>query len=284
MNKFIGLVNAWNSLHFIEPVMKMAIEYCDEVMVAVGPHSYSMEKYEDGTTEIAERYRDNDKVTFVPVQFGGSHVKSKTPTLNLMLEKSKLFDVGNWVWLLDTDEFHFRDDVKRMKDGVAKTDCNAICITDEKCFFINMKYYLTNPDRRKIWKITDKSNKFLPLQKWTGPVDNVYYHEACVHHYTLLLDPHSKKEFWSTEYEGSGQDVKVRWIDEIYLPFELDNQEKWIEKNEKMFGRKTPFMQSDYGTDINGRLFEYDGKYPEHIQETELHKIEDFRKLYNDEI
>ena len=126
--------------------------------------------------------------------------------------ESKLFDVGNWMWLLDTDEFHFRDDVRRMKLALNNSDYNAVSISDEKCFYVNMKNYLTNPDRRKIWKITDKSNKFLPLQKWTGPTDNVYYHEACVHHYTLLLDPYSKRDFWRNEYVGSGQNVKGRGI------------------------------------------------------------------------
>ena len=282
MNKFIGMVNAWNSAHFIEPVLKMALEYCDEVMVAVGPHSEDQKKYEDGTREIVEKYKND--INIVPVTFGGTHLTSKTPTLNTMLRESKLFGVGNWMWLLDTDEFHFRDDVQRMKEGLFDSDCNAVSITDEKCFFINMKYYLTNPDRRKIWKISDESNHFLPLQNWTGPTDKVYYHQACVHHYTLLLDPYSKRDFWRNEYTGRGQDVKVRWIDEIYLPFELENQDYWINKNFELFGKQTPFMQSDYGTDNDGILFEYDGPYPEHIQETNLHEMKDFRRLYNETI
>ena len=72
--------------------------------------------------------------------------------------------------------------------------------------------------------------------------------------------------------------------DEVYLPFKFEDQDYWISKNYELFGKQTTFMQSDYGTDVNGRLFEYDGLYPEHIQETNLHKIEDFRSLYNDTI
>ena len=200
-----------------------------------------------------------------------------------MLDNSKLFDVGNWVWLLDTDEFYFRDDVKRIKEGLLDTEYNAVSISDEKCFFINMKYYLDNPDRRRIWKITDKSNHFEPLHRWTGLLDNVYYHKGCVHHYTFMCNPYAKKDHWATEFLGNseGQNIKVRWIDEIYLPFELNKQEKWIAKNEELFGKKTPLMRSDFGTDVNGKLFEYDGPYPEHIQETDLHNINDFRRLYN---
>ena len=276
-NKFIGLLNAWNAGPFIKPILNMAVEYCDEVLVAVGPHSEAMKKYDDGTEKVAKKFKD--KVTFVPVQFGGTHLTSKTPTMNMMLEKSEMFEVGNWVWLLDTDEFYFKDDVSLMKKSLSGSDYNTVSIANERFFFINMKHYLTNTNKIRLWKITDKSNHFLPLQRWTGETDKVYTFDTTMHHYSLLLNPYSKREFWRTEYNDKTQDIKVKWMDEIYMKFELNNQEKWIERNEMLFGKRTPFMQSDYNTN-DGGLFKYEGEHPEHIQDTRLLKIKDFRNIY----
>ena len=282
MNKIIGLMTVWSAEPFIEPALKQAIEYCDEVIIAVGPHSNELVPYEDNTMEIVSKYL-SDTVKLVPVQFGGNHIASKNGTLNKMLEASDNMDVDNWIWLLDVDEFYFKDDVNKMKELMFDGKTNAIIMPDEKFFYVDMKHYLYSPHQNdppdRLWKITNKDNYFKPLQKWTGNQNSPSTANICRYHYSLLLNPYAKRAFWKTEYGDKNQQVKTNWLEKIYLNFQFESEDKWIHMNEEMFGKRTPFMKSDYHTN-DGGLFVYDGKHPEQIEDAELPSISDFRKLY----
>ena len=284
MNKVIGLMTAWCAEPFIEPALKQAIEYCDEVIIAVGPHSKELIPYEDGTLDIVSKYL-SDTVKLVPVQFEGNHIASKNSTLNKMIEASNNRSVGNWVWLLDIDEFYFREDVDNMKKVMFDGKTNAIVMPDEKFFYVDMKHYLYSPHRyeppHRLWKITDYDNYFKPLQNWTGQINSTSVVDICIYHYSLLLNPYAKRAFWKTEYDNKNQQIKTDWLENIYLNFQFEEESKWIDRNAKMFGKRTLFMKSDYDTN-DGGLFLYDGKHPNYIEDAKLTMIDDFRKLYSE--
>jgi len=279
MNKVIGLINAWSCDTFIEPAMLQAVEYCDEVIVSVGYHSEEVKQFEDNTLSIVNEFVDHDKVKYVPTYFGGTHYESKTPTLNAMLQASDNFEVGNWIWLLDCDEFYFREDWEDIKKNIFDSEYDCV-ETKEKFFYVNMQHYLLN-DRRRLFKITDKSDHYVPLQRWNRPKENVFKHDSYMYHYSLLLNPYCKKAFWSTEYPTE-QNYKVHWMDEVYLKFDLNDQETWVEKNNQMFGHKTPFQISDFITN-DGLLFNHEGEHPHCIEDTILPEIKYFRTIYKEE-
>ena len=190
MNKVIGLINAWSCETFIEPAMLQAVEYCDEVIVSVGYHSEEVKQFEDNTLSIVNEFVDHDKVKYVPTYFGGTHYESKTPTLTAMLQASDNFEVGNWIWLLDCDEFYFREDWEDIKKNIFDSEYDCV-ETKEKFFYVNMQHYLLN-DRRRLFKITDKSDHYVPLQRWNRPKENVFKHDSYMYHYSLLLNPYCK--------------------------------------------------------------------------------------------
>ena len=76
-----------------------------------------------------------------------------------MLQASDNFEVGNWVWLLDCDEFYFKEDWEDIKKNIFDSDYDCV-ETKEKFFYVNMQNYLLN-DRRRLFKITDKSDHYV---------------------------------------------------------------------------------------------------------------------------
>ena len=164
MSKIIGLVCAWGSEWISEAVMEQAFYACDEVIVAVGATSEAMKKYEDKTLEVFKKY----PVKIVPVNFKGIWSTSRAATLNDMLKSSKYFEPGNWIWLLDDDEFYSKKDIDKMKLLVASNKYDSI-ITNEYFYYLNLNYYLNKKDGRcRLWKIQKRDDHFVPTQKWSS--------------------------------------------------------------------------------------------------------------------
>jgi hypothetical protein len=113
--------------------------------------------------------------------------------------------------------------------------------------------------------------------------DRVYdLGEARKHHYSLLLNPYAKIEFWKSEHV-SPQTMYIDWVNMVYLPYELDRWEHYNRVNKQLCGRMAPIahlLGEETYANYLGQLFDYTGPHPEFIPE-ELIKIEDFRTLYH---
>jgi hypothetical protein len=256
MHKIIGIMTAWACEKWINPAIQQALEYCDEVIVSIGWHSEAMRKFKDSTLERAVKY----PVTFTDVNFKGSHSETKAATMNNMIAKSKLFEEGNWIWLLDVDEFYIKEEIDYVKAVMFSEPYNAVEM-NELFFIINMKHYLKNK-RMRLWKIINKKDRFYPTNKWTGKRNKVFKFQGLgMFHYSMLLNPYAKREFWKTEY-GYNQKHKVEWLD------------SYLKDNFNLMS-----MFKNMGSHF-GKPFIYPGKHPRVIEETGLTKIKDFRKVY----
>ena len=73
----------------------------------------------------------------------------------------------------------------------------------------------------------------------------------------------------------------MKWLNEIYQNFDLENEDLWLQNNLKLSGSRShmPTLNAFHG-DENNYLYRYDGKHPSFIEETGLPKIHDFRKFY----
>ena len=91
--KLIGMICVWGAELFIESAIKQALAYCDEVNVCVSPHTESIKKFRDSTFDICKKYEPNINLYYVDC--GKDHASSKATILNLMLLKSKYFEVGD---------------------------------------------------------------------------------------------------------------------------------------------------------------------------------------------
>jgi hypothetical protein len=279
MGKIVGLIVSWGNEKWLDLVIKQALYACDEVILSIGAHSKAMEKYEDGSLELAKSY--GDRVKIVPVVNKGNHSDTKAATMNLMLNVSDNYKAGNWVWLLDDDEFWFKEDIDKMKEAVVKDEYNYI-FTMERFFYINTKNYLeVDSGRGRLWKIENGTHSFKPTNNWTGPRDRVLNMGVYMYHYSLLMNPYAKMDFWGTEY-SHGQNHKVQWMKETYMNYDFNNQDVWLEGCKDKFGKRSAFPMGhpNFHGDDNGHLFKYYGKHPELIEEAGLTNIIDFRKEY----
>jgi len=279
--KIIGLIGVWYAEKWIAAALEQALQYCDEVIVAIGANSKFLAKLEDKTQEIVSKYQD--RITLIKASTGQAYSQSRADTLNRMLAVSKFRKVGNWVWILDADEFYFDCAYQKIREAIDSGLYHHIRV-EEKFFFINMTRYLLNSHGR-LFRISQPNNQFQPTQHWNGNMTKCFIlrrdtAQQGMFHYSLLTDVRYRRLMWETEHQYQ-QPRKLQWLSEVYIPYELDNEEIWIAKNQKLFGCKSPFLAPlvEVEPDKNGKLFVYNGKHPPHIETTELTTIKDFRKI-----
>jgi hypothetical protein len=262
--KIIGLITAWGCDMWIEPAIKQALTYCDEVLVSVEAHHPNLAKYEDKTLEICKKYKKD--ITIVKGMKGNNHTSAKGSCMKKMVETSKLFKKGNWVWILDADEFYFQEDVDKCKDAMKESSFTAISLP-EKCFYVNTKYYLNNY-RCRLKKILNdkptwgKTNSF-GTEDFTSHIDT----KKGMFHYTFLLNPYMKMDFWNIEHHPRKQPHKINWMKNVYLKYDLSKP------------TKNPQGPHSFKPNSDGYLFKYDGEHPKFLGKN-IVNAKDFRELY----
>ena len=280
--KIIGLMMVWRAETWVDLSIKQALELCDEVIISISPPRGELYHYQDKTEEIVLRH--SGRVKIVEPKFGRSISETRAATLNKMLRTADYLSVDNWVWLLDVDEFYSREGVRVIKEEVIPEGYDSV-IFGERFFYINMTKHLNTFRTDRLWKIRNTDIDFFrPTNWWQGEIDNpfILQREIGVFHYSLLTNPRSKRDQWVNEYNTlePRQATKVQWLDEVYLRFNLDDEDYWVLENLKIFGHFTPFWMSDFDTN-SGKLFEYTGRHPDIIEESGLTKVQDFRSFYD---
>lgn len=247
--KLIGLIIAWGAEPWIKPAIEQAKEYCDETLACISAHSKELEQFEDNSKQIAI----DSGIQVVDVDPTGYHAISKAKILNELVKKSSATE-GDWVWILDADEFYDKQTYKMVKKIIRgdKFDCIRF---GAKFFLINMRHYITS-EHPRVFKLKPNA-QFTPTQHY--PVNYPITIDE-MFHYSLLTNPYMRKVQWENEYPNKDQKNKVKWLNN-YLK---GNMEK-------------VWMNPDRGTD-NGKLFKYKGKHPKFVRH--LTKIKDFRKYY----
>tara|TARA_R110000796_G_scaffold249494_1_gene377347 strand:+ start:399 stop:1214 length:816 start_codon:yes stop_codon:yes gene_type:complete len=265
--KIIGMMTAWACEKWVKPAIEQAIHYCDDVVVSVAAHHPDLQKYEDNTLAIVQSF--GDKIKLVEPKLMGDHIVTKGQTLQKMLEASDYNETGNWIWILDADEFYFEEDVELCKTEIETDLYNSIELP-EKFFYINCQNYLKSA-RRRFKKIIDKNTRFSTANHF-GPEEPVKYVETTkgIYHYSWLMNPYLKKDFWNIEYMHTNQRDKVDWIEDTYLTYDLKNP------------TANPQGPHSFEPDANGFLFKYKEAHPPWVEKYGLHLIEDFRKEYNE--
>jgi|GEM_PF-2448003 len=283
-NKIIGLVRAWGAEDWIRPAINQALEYCDDVAVIVAPFHHTLEKFADSTYDICKEYRDIRLIDFKPSkQYVGDAIAEIS---NHMLQTSPLHAVGNWIWILDPDEFYTERAYKEVKSAIASNQYNWIGART-KVFLINMQHYLVTADFWHYWrliKIEDMEYRFKPCQNWSQKLDRPHLLSTGneMFHYSLLSNTDIRLAWWRIELApGATHPRKINWLREIYLKYDLENEDYWLIENLKLNGIKFPGPSVGWMPDENGRLFKYEGRHPKFIEEAELPKVRDFRNHYN---
>lgn len=275
MEKIIGLMTVHNAEKFVGRAIDQAVEICDEVLVAVGPHHSALEGPDNKNARKAiDKYGDAIKA-IAPCLSETDAVTGKCDTLNAMLQQSSCFDIGNYLWILDVDEFYDDAILEEIMDAIANGE--EMIDMSSKYFLINMQHYVKTKHRR-IFKINEKSY-FTPTQHWHGRVSSTYLTQNDMFHYSGLLDWRQKLKYWRCEYAGNDQQRKIDWLEKVYLRYDLDNETKSLDRAEEIMGYRQPFLSENEHGDENGELYLYDGEH-QWFKDSELTKITDYRNLY----
>ena len=275
MDKIIGVMTVWGGEKFVEPCIEQSLYLCDEVLILVGYHNDKMKKWSDKTLEICEKYGEKIKLIDPPKCINETYVKWRPKTLNKLLINSELFSNGNWVFLIDVDEFLFKSTMDKIKIEIKK-EYNTIWI-DDRFFFYNTKYHTDGCGNYRLWKIRDEKNdRFIATNKWAnGPKVPHYINtpkvlkltgDDRIFHYSMLCNPYQKISYWETEYHQK-QGAKTNWVSDKYLKTNLDNNKQIIKSIQNSPAR-------------GGEMKIYEGEHPEYIVKYDLNKIKDFRKIY----
>lgn len=282
-NKIIGLVRAWAVEDWIRPAIRQALEYCDDVAVIVAPFHHKLKKFADATYDICKEYRDIRLIDFkTSEQYVGP---AMAEALNRMLQTSPLHAVGNWIWILDSDEFYTERTYKEIKSTIASDQYNWIGART-KVFLINMQRYLETVDPWHYWrliKIEDTGYRFKPYQNWSHKLERPYLLPKGneMFHYSMLTNTDVRLAWWRIESApGITNQRKIRWLNEIYIKYDIENEDYWVIENLKLNGIKSPWLSVGWAPDENGNLLKYEGRHPKFIESAELPKIEDFREYY----
>jgi len=278
MNKIIGLLAAWGAEDWVRPAIKQALEYCDEVMVVVTAWTPELKKFKDGTLNICKEYRDLRLLDYDPHKTRTTH--AVCATFNHMLKNSRLFTLGNWVWILDADEFYADSAHRKIRSVVEDGRYDWIKI-ESRFFYINMQHYLKGWNNR-LFRVENIENGFKPTNIWSRPARNIYTlpRKTGMFHYSMLTDTRRHRVRWHVTYHSAGpQWDRIKWLDEIYPKYDLEDEEYWIEENFKMFGIRSPWFNRGLTPNEEGGLFKYEGGHPKFIEEAGLHKVKDFREF-----
>lgn len=274
--KIIGIITAWGNEDWIEAAIKQGLNLCDELHVCVTAHSDRMLKYEDETYNIVKRYESEIKL--LEYNKRSFHAPTKADILNTCMLSSEYFKEGNWIWILDVDEFYLEDVLPFIKKVISADICDKMHV-EARFFYINTKHYLRS-EHDRLFRINDRSNKFFPTQQWphatkvlTIPLDFGMFH------YSMLMSPYFKMDFWKSEYLGNVQNHKTEWLDKIYRNYDLNNEEYWLGENKELSGNYGPWISDAFVPDKDGTLFRYSGKHPKWISKSLL-DVRDFREYW----
>lgn len=279
--RVIGLLCVWGCDKWIKYTCEQALEYCDEVIACCAPHSEKMLKYEDRTEEIVRSYKN---IKYLEYNYYYVHSAIKADILNKMLNISSIED-EDWIFILDSDEFYHKQTIDFVKANIGTNKFNSLTFK-AYYFFINMKYYLIG-EHTRLYKFysynKEKGKMFYPTQNFyiEHPINGITDLSRAVYHFGLLLNPYQKMDMWSEEYDNTKQDNKVKWMDQIYRNYDLNNQKYWIDKNEKLSGIKSCWYNDGFKADKNGEPFKFEGEIPDIIKNSDLYNIEDHRLTYN---
>lgn len=304
MKKKIGLITLWANSFWVELALKQALTIVDELHVSVIPFSKALLKFEDDTLDKVKKFKKKEKNIFIytldDFKFGllnknifqskyfmnnGYHATTKCIVLNEMISNSKYFKKGNWIWILDSDEFYNNDLIYEINKIIEEDTFNTIEVRS-KFYFLNMLNYIISSHLR-LFKIetinTLPLNKlrFRPSQKWRVIKQKkiLTSQKNLMNHYSFLTSIKMREESWKNEFYNNPQKLKIDWLTQIYSKIQLDNVEASIKTMKFLFNENNIFFKDNFIFN-NGGFFIDGEKHPDIIEKTDLKIIKDFRSIY----
>tara|TARA_B100000900_G_C20424245_1_gene652242 strand:+ start:18 stop:875 length:858 start_codon:yes stop_codon:yes gene_type:complete len=282
--KIIGLLCAYGKKDWVNPSLNQALNICDEVIINVGLRTPKLKILEDETLNEIKKFHNSKIKLFqyepevATAQMGG------ILQLKHMLKNSNFYKYDNWVWMLDLDEFYKKEFIEEVNDVINNQKIDWIKNKDYM-FFINKDLYL----RGKTYRIRLYRIKLINLlsnfsfrnqfRLWGEIRDKkTYIAKNICYHYSFLTSNLYREKVWENEYADNTNDIKLKWFNEFYKNYEINNPEKYINENYKRFNIKSVWYNNNYEADRNGDFFKFNDQHPSFFKNSKLFDIEDFRK------
>lgn len=261
--KVIGLLTAWASEDWIVPCVRNAMTYVDELRVCVAYHHPDMADMEDDTEKLVRGLTagysnvrvyggmcNNDYNTMPDV--------AKCRILNAMLRGHTVGDVA---MICDVDEFYDEAGAKEIRE-FAESD-HDMGVVQARYFAVDYKHCVINTDMPRLFRIVPGFS-FSPTQRPNPTPKSPHTLQNLMFHYSLFTNPELRRRYWRYSPIGNPakQKMKQDWFDQIYLKWDLNDEERMMTENERLTGNHGFWLQNDMVEKEGGGLLIYDGPHP----------------------
>ena len=280
MNKVVGFLCAWASEDWVGPCIKNALRYVDDLWVVVSYHHPDMQDLEDKTAwivaEAAKEYPQvhisdgwkNDNPNVEPDVF-------KCSILNHMAKRTS---TGDTIVICDVDEFYGIKGIQAIKD-FHQSNYDAACVRG-RYYCINGQLCVVNPRMERIFK-KPSGFRFIPTQQLKPKPKNPAPARITMHHYSMLLHPELKRRYWRHSPIGDKlmQQIKLDWLDRIYMNWDVKNEAFWKDENRRVTGHSGFWINDGMTEKKGGGLIPHEGAHPREVPKAFL-QMPDFRELW----
>jgi hypothetical protein len=279
--KLVGMMCAWSSEMWIGACIENVIDHLDLLLINVSPHHKDFVDLEDRTEEIVKEYsKIYKRIVLVDSNndLNDWPDHNKCRILNNFLEYTEPNDV---VMIIDADEFYCQESWKEIDHFVKHNDYHNVGVMPAKYFCVDFWHYCINPEMERLFR-TDEGFKFTPTQR-PNFKQVPYKFNNQMFHYTMLLNPEMKRRYWKYSPIGNPKvsESKVKWLNEIYLKYEVDNPVPYLVKNKQITGKQRFWCGPDMiECPTNGLYRDAFLEHPECFDKTDLPAIKDFRRIY----
>jgi len=301
--KIYAIMFTWEQIDWLPWAIKQlnrALSYgsLDKVLIAEGGHSKNMSgRSSDGSWEYLQKTVGNNPnyQLFDAVPFRDKHNsydQVQPDLLNTMCNTIPLDTKEDpWIFVTQDDEFFFDKFLRDIKNIVKAADTNSkdMVMTRQLAFSFNMKLHHLN---RTAYIL----NRWTKDSYWK-PISTLCYKDGCP--YLTKADKiHYVPDFdYTTFHFNRVKRVKreemryrlsaeintpnaMKWHNEVWLAADLNNLTEAYKANERLTGHYGYAKDSpNTGPAMWQELVNYEGKYPEVLDDHPYKNISDIRKL-----
>ena len=287
--KIVGVMPVYEETDWVEYAVKGVIDFVDELIITEGYTGalwhFWRNRSSDGTLEILEKLEKRyDKVKVLKSPWHLTKERGKAWSYNRMVKASIYNEPGNWIFIVDADEFYTNEQLGKIRATLEKTDKDVISV-HARMFIYNFKYFIPVVHARLI-RITE-GMIFKPSQnpyykngdsysRWPDRAADILKSDP-MFHYSFVKPPIRMNKRLEMEVQGGRRNPCVlTWFDEVFM--------KWSEKTADEIYRKNIEITGNSGILFAGpdlQIQSYNGSHPAVLDNHPLRGIDDVREGFS---
>jgi hypothetical protein len=275
--KILGICCTWNNAEFFLRSATTAAEFCDELVISEGCHSG---RYDQRSTDETVRYAEHLTGAYPNIypapEFAreGRYDHVQGYVRNEILQASRLYKPGNWVFHADDDVFLFEDKIPMIKNVLETTTADIVYLCGRRFLFnfrIHVIEHAVRFDRITPGCFIKPPGHmcYASGQKYKdgGKTGNLNV-DFLYHHYVYVKTPERARARWAMSFE-KGCQPSVDYLYDKFMAVDISTDEA-VKENGSWIREIAGYQ--------NGP-FLYDGRHPEAVEGHPWRHIDDCRVL-----